>query len=85
MSNKQEEIKIAQPTIIDWFIFEHKEEDSPLGDLCADIRDDKGYPVGTDTYTQLNYVKALVAKYPWIEDAVMEFLKRLRDYQKITL
>lgn len=85
MSNKQEEIKIAQPTIIDWFIFEHKDENSLLGDLCADIRNDKGYPVGTDIENQLNYLKALVGRYPWIADAVEEFLKRLRDYQKITL
>lgn len=85
MSNKKEEIQIAHPTIIDWFVFEHKDEDSPLGDLCADIRDDKGYPVGTDTENQLNYLKALVGKYPWIADAVEEFLKRLQNYQRIII
>ena len=85
MSNKKEEIQIAHPTIIDWFVFEHKDEDSPLGDLCADIRDDKGFPFGTTTYRQLSYVERLAELYPWIADAVEDFLKRLQNYQKITI
>ena len=78
-------ININTPTLIDWFIFEHKDEDSIVGDLCYDLRNDPTYPVGTSKEEQLHHLQLIAANYPQIVDAVTEFLKRLRRYDKIIL
>jgi hypothetical protein len=85
MSNKKEGIQIANPTILDWFVFEHEDEDTIIGDLCKDIRMDKAFPFGTDIDRQFAYLKRLVELYPWIIDAVEEFLKALKNYQRIII
>lgn len=76
---------VETPTIIDWFIHEHRNEDSPVGDLSYDLRVDKMYPRGTSVEKQLFHLKMVAERYPEIIDAVEEFLKRLQTYQKITL
>jgi coproporphyrinogen III oxidase len=76
---------VPNPTIIDWFIHEHRNEDSPVGDLSYDLRTDKTYPRGTTIEMQLHHIKLLAETYPEIIDTIEEFLKRLRNYQKITL
>ncbi len=85
MSNNKESIGIANPTILDWFVFEHKDEDTIVGDLCTDIRNDKGFPFGTDIDRQFAYLKKLAELHPWIIDAVEEFLKALKNYQRIVI
>jgi hypothetical protein len=76
---------VPNPTIIDWFIHEHRDEDSIVGDLCYDLRVDSRYPRGTNVDRQLQFIKYVAECYPWIIDAVEEFLKRLQNYQKITI
>lgn len=76
---------VETPTIIDWFIHEHKDEDSPVGDFCFDLRRDKTYPRGTNTERQLSHIKRVAECYPEIIDAIEDFLKALQNYQRITL
>jgi hypothetical protein len=85
MSNKKEGILIANPTILDWFVFEHKDEKTILGDLCADIRDDSGFPFGTTAHRQLMYIERMADIHPWIRPAVEEFVKQLKNYQRIVI
>lgn len=80
-----DELKIGNPTIIDWFIHENKGKNTAVGDLCFDIRQDPAYPVGTSIEHQLVYIQTLANKYPQIIDAIEEFLKELQAYQKIVI
>jgi hypothetical protein len=83
--NKLIDLAISEPTIIDIFIHHHKNEDTIVGDLCKDIMDDKGYPVGTSVESQLEYINALYAMYPALDFAIEEFLRRLKQFQAIKL
>jgi hypothetical protein len=80
-----EELKIGNPTIIDWFIHENKGKPTIVGDLCWDIRQDPAYPVGTSIEHQLVYIQTLANQYPQIMDAIEEFLKQLQQYQRIVI
>lgn len=65
------ELSIMRKNIMG-IVKDHREDDSPLGDLCNDIIDDSNFPKSSDTRMQLSYLNEKAYMHPHIKEALNE-------------